>query len=268
MDVRRVVTGHDADGKAVFVSDETGGAGRDHAAARQRVPPAVGRRRRAALPRRRRRCPLTARTSRRWVGSASGSSRSPRPTGRGSRRRRHRRRARRDWTRSSRAWPATWSRTTRACTPPPRSTSRWCCPGTVTLELDDGAMVTLGPGDTVVQNGTRHRWSNAGHGAGRARRVHLRRPPRQGGLTRADGLRRGRDPSRPPGGRAPGLQPVRRRLLARPRRPPRVPVGVLRGHGRGRVDRRRDPRGATAAAGSASPRRRSCSRRSPRRVRR
>jgi mannose-6-phosphate isomerase-like protein (cupin superfamily) len=36
--------------------------------------------------------------------------------------------------------------------------------GSVTLELDDGAMVTLGPGDTVVQNGTRHRWSNAGDG--------------------------------------------------------------------------------------------------------
>jgi quercetin dioxygenase-like cupin family protein len=34
--------------------------------------------------------------------------------------------------------------------------------GTVTLELDDGAMVTLNPGDTVVQNGTRHRWSNPG----------------------------------------------------------------------------------------------------------
>lgn len=34
--------------------------------------------------------------------------------------------------------------------------------GTVTLELDDEAKVTLGPGDTVVQNGTRHRWSNAG----------------------------------------------------------------------------------------------------------
>lgn len=34
--------------------------------------------------------------------------------------------------------------------------------GTVTLELDDGAKVTIGPGDTVVQNGTRHRWSNAG----------------------------------------------------------------------------------------------------------
>src|SRR5689334_2752699 len=34
--------------------------------------------------------------------------------------------------------------------------------GTVTLELDDGAMVTLAPGDTVVQNGTRHRWGNPG----------------------------------------------------------------------------------------------------------
>ena len=34
--------------------------------------------------------------------------------------------------------------------------------GQVTLELDDGAAVTLGPGDTVVQNGTRHRWSNPG----------------------------------------------------------------------------------------------------------
>lgn len=34
--------------------------------------------------------------------------------------------------------------------------------GTVTLELDDGAKVDVGPGDTVVQNGTRHRWSNAG----------------------------------------------------------------------------------------------------------
>jgi mannose-6-phosphate isomerase-like protein (cupin superfamily) len=34
--------------------------------------------------------------------------------------------------------------------------------GTVVLELDDGAEVTLHPGDTVVQNGTRHRWKNAG----------------------------------------------------------------------------------------------------------
>lgn len=34
--------------------------------------------------------------------------------------------------------------------------------GAVTLELDDGATVTLRPGDTVVQNGTRHRWSNPG----------------------------------------------------------------------------------------------------------
>lgn len=34
--------------------------------------------------------------------------------------------------------------------------------GTVVLELDDGASVTLHPGDTVVQNGTRHRWTNPG----------------------------------------------------------------------------------------------------------
>jgi mannose-6-phosphate isomerase-like protein (cupin superfamily) len=34
--------------------------------------------------------------------------------------------------------------------------------GEVVLELDDGAEVTLRPGDTVVQNGTRHRWRNDG----------------------------------------------------------------------------------------------------------
>jgi hypothetical protein len=34
--------------------------------------------------------------------------------------------------------------------------------GSVDLELDDGARVTLVVGDTVVQNGTRHRWSNPG----------------------------------------------------------------------------------------------------------
>jgi mannose-6-phosphate isomerase-like protein (cupin superfamily) len=32
--------------------------------------------------------------------------------------------------------------------------------GHVRLELDDGATVELGPGDTVVQNGTRHAWRN------------------------------------------------------------------------------------------------------------
>ncbi|HYO02088.1 MAG TPA: cupin domain-containing protein [Mycobacterium sp.] len=34
--------------------------------------------------------------------------------------------------------------------------------GSLVLELDDGAEVTLYPGDTVVQNGTRHRWKNPG----------------------------------------------------------------------------------------------------------
>jgi mannose-6-phosphate isomerase-like protein (cupin superfamily) len=34
--------------------------------------------------------------------------------------------------------------------------------GQATLELDDGVKVTLNPGDTYIQNGTRHRWSNSG----------------------------------------------------------------------------------------------------------
>jgi mannose-6-phosphate isomerase-like protein (cupin superfamily) len=34
--------------------------------------------------------------------------------------------------------------------------------GEVILELDDGAEKLLRPGDAVVQNGTRHRWSNRG----------------------------------------------------------------------------------------------------------
>ncbi|MCU1400785.1 MAG: cupin [Acidimicrobiales bacterium] len=34
--------------------------------------------------------------------------------------------------------------------------------GSVGLELDDGVEVVLGPGDLVVQNGTRHRWHNRG----------------------------------------------------------------------------------------------------------
>ena len=34
--------------------------------------------------------------------------------------------------------------------------------GEIVLELDDGAMVTLRQGDTVVQQGTRHAWRNLG----------------------------------------------------------------------------------------------------------
>jgi mannose-6-phosphate isomerase-like protein (cupin superfamily) len=34
--------------------------------------------------------------------------------------------------------------------------------GQATLELDDSATVVLNPGDTYIQNGTRHRWSNRG----------------------------------------------------------------------------------------------------------
>ncbi|MHB8466872.1 MAG: cupin domain-containing protein [Acidimicrobiales bacterium] len=35
--------------------------------------------------------------------------------------------------------------------------------GEVVLELDDGAEKVLRPGDTVIQNGTRHRWHNRGN---------------------------------------------------------------------------------------------------------
>jgi hypothetical protein len=34
--------------------------------------------------------------------------------------------------------------------------------GEIVLELDDGADTTLRPRDTIVQNGTRHRWTNRG----------------------------------------------------------------------------------------------------------
>lgn len=34
--------------------------------------------------------------------------------------------------------------------------------GEADLELDDGAKVTLSAGDSYIQNGTRHRWSNRG----------------------------------------------------------------------------------------------------------
>jgi len=34
--------------------------------------------------------------------------------------------------------------------------------GNLVLEVDDGAEVTLSPGDVVVQNGTRHRWRVVG----------------------------------------------------------------------------------------------------------
>ena len=55
--------------------------------------------------------------------------------------------------------------------------------GEVWLELDDGVEVHLRPGDTVVQNGTRHAWRN--HGDTTARLAvfligahHERIPPR------------------------------------------------------------------------------------------
>ena len=34
--------------------------------------------------------------------------------------------------------------------------------GEISLELDDGQVIALKPGDIVVQNGTRHAWRNGG----------------------------------------------------------------------------------------------------------
>jgi mannose-6-phosphate isomerase-like protein (cupin superfamily) len=35
--------------------------------------------------------------------------------------------------------------------------------GEITLELDDGVMKTMHPGDAIIQSGTRHRWRNLGN---------------------------------------------------------------------------------------------------------
>ena len=35
--------------------------------------------------------------------------------------------------------------------------------GQIILSLDDGVEVTLNPGDTIVQSGTRHAWRNPGN---------------------------------------------------------------------------------------------------------
>ena len=43
--------------------------------------------------------------------------------------------------------------------------------GEVVLELEAGHEVTLGPGDVVVQNGTRHRWINRGSAEARVAAV-------------------------------------------------------------------------------------------------
>src|ERR671910_946500 len=100
--VRRVVTGHDAEGKAVFVSDSL-------------VEPVV-----TALS------PATA-FHQIWGGDGPPS------------------------------FPDDGTRP-----PTPTIDFEVVLTGEVVLELDDGAAVRLRPGDTVVQNGTRHRWSNPG----------------------------------------------------------------------------------------------------------
>lgn len=45
--------------------------------------------------------------------------------------------------------------------------------GNPVLELDDGVEVSLRPGDTLVQSGTRHRWHNRGIGPCRMVGAHI-----------------------------------------------------------------------------------------------
>ena len=125
--VRRVVTGHDAEGKAVFVVGLARRARHDTAGSRPRLPPALERRRRAAVPRRRlppadldvlparRRVPLQL------LHGAAGRAA---PAGSRRRRRRRHRRPRRGAPGPVRPQR---DRTSPACTRRRRSTSRSCC---------------------------------------------------------------------------------------------------------------------------------------------
>jgi mannose-6-phosphate isomerase-like protein (cupin superfamily) len=45
--------------------------------------------------------------------------------------------------------------------------------GEICLELDDGEMVRLGAGDTVIQNATRHAWRNPGESPATLAVVHI-----------------------------------------------------------------------------------------------
>jgi len=45
--------------------------------------------------------------------------------------------------------------------------------GAIWLDLDDGKMIRLGPGDTVIQNATRHAWRNLGDSPATLAVVHV-----------------------------------------------------------------------------------------------
>ena len=272
MDVRRVVTGHDADGKAVFVSDGPVAPVTTALLAGQRVPPAVGRRRGAALPRRRvapaaptyfppvggfrfghftlppdggaRSCPPTSTSpppSPRWRRSSPGMTGHMEPDDAGHAHHRHRR---------LRGRPVR-ARSPSSSTTAPRSRSAPATPSCRTAPATAGATPATCP------------WCIAVFLVG-AHHDRVTRHLRDSGRA----VRRGRHPPGPPRRRAPRVQQVPRRVLARASTPSTSSRGS---------STRRWPRAAgsaspcprpTAAAGSASPRRRSCSRRSPRPARR
>ena len=157
MGMRRVVTGHDSNGQAVFASEQVEAITLDLLAQSEFfgcgertarcVSPTTGRNL------------LATTVSRRSVGSASVSSPWRRTRCRCSRTSTSRLRSP-IWRHSFPDSQRTWSPIIRACTPRPRWTSSTSCWGRCVLELDNGATRELKAGDTVVQNGTRHAWRN------------------------------------------------------------------------------------------------------------
>ena len=176
MDVRRVVTGHDASGKSVFVSDEAvAPRGRSVTRLRFTCCGAVTRHRSSRTTGR---CRSGTPTFRRSAASGSRCSRCPRD-----------RRGRGRAISTEEQWPTAEQKLPGLVgymdpdDPGMHTTDtidfEVVLEGTVILELDDGAEVTLHPGDTVVQNGTRHRWQQPGRHACPAGAVRLRRVARK-----------------------------------------------------------------------------------------
>ena len=135
IEVRRIVTGHDANGKAVIKTDErlpAGWAGRTSPAVRS------GRRIGCRPTTRRRARPLSAK------GSLPGTIMSARGRARlfGS-------------PNSPPAHP-------NSCTVPRPSITPCCCRASATSSSTAARWRTWGPGDVVVQRGTMHAWVNNG----------------------------------------------------------------------------------------------------------
>ena len=163
MDVRRVVTGHDANGKAVFVSDEQVEPVTLALLPGQRVPPALG------SDDDRRRSPTTARdpSAPRYFppvgGFRFGFFTIPPDGGAGvPGRPRHRRRAGRVRREAAGHGRTPRARRSRHAHHRHASTTASCFRARPPSSSTTAPRSHSNPGDTYIQNGTRHRWSNTG----------------------------------------------------------------------------------------------------------